>query len=231
EGEVAVETIAGHAAKMDYRAIASCVYTHPEVAWVGLTEEDAREEHPELKIGRFPFRILGRAIAAGNREGFVKVIAEPRYGEVLGVHMIGAHVTDLISEATLAMTLESTVDELIQTIHAHPTMPEAIGEAAMDAWHRAIHKAEGPPARKAQRAKGIEGRALCALLLSERSERALCRPKAAYPFPSLRSASWDWRAASRASALPAPGPARRARWNSAMAACFFPSASRIAPMW
>jgi len=140
EGEIAVETIAGRSVRMDYRAIPSCVYTHPEVAWVGLAEEDAREEHPELRIGRFPFRILGRAIASGAREGFVKVIAEPRYGEVLGVHMIGAHVTDLISEATLAMTLESTVDELIHTIHAHPTMPEAIGEAALDVWHRAIHK-------------------------------------------------------------------------------------------
>jgi dihydrolipoamide dehydrogenase len=141
EGEVAVETIAGKEAHMDYGAIPFGVYTHPEVAWVGLTEEEAAKEHPELKIGRFPFRILGRALAAGHREGFVKVIAEPRYGEILGVHMIGYHVTDLIAEAVLAMSLESTVDEIIHAIHAHPTMPEALAEASLDVWDRAIHKA------------------------------------------------------------------------------------------
>lgn len=140
EGEVAVETIAGKKARMDYSAVPSCVYTHPEVAWVGLTEEDAREEHAELRIGRFPFRALGRALASGAREGFVKIIAEPRYGEILGVHMIGSHVTDLIAEPVLAMSLEGTVDELIHAIHAHPTFPEAVPEAAMDVWERAIHK-------------------------------------------------------------------------------------------
>jgi dihydrolipoamide dehydrogenase len=140
EGEVAVETIAGKEARMDYRAVPSCVYTHPEIAWVGLTEEDAREEHSDLRIGRFPFRLLGRALASGVREGFVKIIAEPRYGEILGVHMIGNHVTDLIAEPVLAMSLEGTVDELIHAIHAHPTFPEAVPEAAMDVWERAIHK-------------------------------------------------------------------------------------------
>lgn len=140
EGEVAVENIAGHDHRVDYRAVPSGVYTHPEVAWVGLTEEDAREEHPELKIGRFPFRILGRAIAGGHREGFVKVIAEPKYGEVLGVHIIGFHATDLIAEAVLAMSLECTVEEIFNAIHAHPTMPEALGEAALDVWGRSIHK-------------------------------------------------------------------------------------------
>ncbi len=140
EGEVAVETIAGKEARMDYRAVPSCVYTHPEVAWVGLTEEEARNEHPEIRIGRFPFRTLGRAQASGNRDGFVKILAEPRYGEILGVHMIGAHATDHIAEAVLAMSLESTVDEIIHAIHAHPTMPEAMPEAAMDVWERAIHK-------------------------------------------------------------------------------------------
>ncbi len=140
-GEVAVENIAGHPVRMDYRVIPSCVYTSPEVAWVGMTEEQARERHGEVRIGRFPFRILGRALAAGMRDGFVKVIAEPKYGEVLGVHMVGAHVTDLIAEPTLGMTMEATVEEIFHTVHAHPTLAEGMLEATLDAWDRAIHKA------------------------------------------------------------------------------------------
>jgi dihydrolipoamide dehydrogenase len=140
-GEVAAEVIAGHKARMDYRVIPSCVYTSPEVAWVGLTEAEAKERHGEVRVGKFPFRIMGRAIASGYREGFVKVIAEPKYGEILGVHMIGAHVTDLISEPVLGMSMEATVDEIFHAIHAHPTLPETFQEATLDAWHRAIHKA------------------------------------------------------------------------------------------
>lgn len=139
-GEVAAEAIAGHHSRMDYRIIPSCVYTHPEVAWVGLTQEEAVERHGEVRVGTYPFRTLGRALASGFREGFVKVIAEPKYGEILGVHMIGAHVTDLIAEATLGMTMEATVEEIFHAIHAHPTLPEAFQEATLDAWHRAIHK-------------------------------------------------------------------------------------------
>jgi dihydrolipoamide dehydrogenase len=139
-GEVAAEVIAGRDARIDYHTIPSCVYTSPEVAWVGLTEEQARERHGEVNVGRYPFRTLGRSLAAGHREGFVKVIAEPRYGEILGVHMIGAHVTDLIAEAALAMSIEATVEDLFHAVHAHPTLPEALFEASMDAWHRAIHK-------------------------------------------------------------------------------------------
>jgi len=139
-GEVAAEAIAGHTAKMDYHVIPSCVYTSPEVAWVGLTQEEATERHGEVKVGKFPFRVMGRAIASGFREGFMKVIAEPKYGEILGVHMIGAHVTDLIAEATLAMAMEATVEEIFHTIHAHPTLPEIFQEATLDAWERAIHK-------------------------------------------------------------------------------------------
>jgi dihydrolipoamide dehydrogenase len=141
-GEVAAEAIAqtGHP-KMDYRTIPSCVYTSPEVAWVGLTEDEAKERYGELKVGKFPFRIMGRAIASGYRDGFVKVIAEPKYGEILGVHMIGAHVTDLIAEPTLGMTMEATVDEIFHTVHAHPTLAETFLEATLDSWHRAIHKA------------------------------------------------------------------------------------------
>lgn len=140
-GEVAAEAIAGHKAKMDYRVVPSCVYTSPEVAWVGLTQDEATERYGEVKVGKFPFRIMGRAIAAGYRDGFVKVIAEPKYGEILGVHMIGAHVTDLIAEPVLGMAMEATVDEIFHTIHAHPTLPETFLEATLDAWKRAIHKA------------------------------------------------------------------------------------------
>jgi len=140
-GEVAAEVIAGHKAHFDSRVIPSCVYTHPEVAWVGLTEEEARERHGEVCVGNFPFRIMGRAMAAGIREGFVKVVSEPKYGEILGVHMIGTHVTDLIAEAALAMSMEATVDEIFHCIHAHPTLAETFQEATLDAWHRAIHKA------------------------------------------------------------------------------------------
>jgi dihydrolipoamide dehydrogenase len=140
-GEVAAEVIAGHRARMDYRIIPSCVYTSPEVAWVGLTEAEAKERYGEVKVGKFPFRIMGRALASGYKEGFVKVIAEPKYGEILGVHMVGAHVTDLIAEPTLGMSMEATVDEIFHAIHAHPTLAETFQEATLDAWHRAIHKA------------------------------------------------------------------------------------------
>ncbi len=139
-GEVAAENIAGHAAKMDYRYVPSCVYTHPEVAWVGLTEEQARERHGDVRVGKYPFRSHGRAMAGGERDGFMKVIAEPKYGEILGVHMLGAHVTDMIAEPTLGMTMEATVDEVFHTIHPHPTFSEGFLEATLDAWNRAIHK-------------------------------------------------------------------------------------------
>lgn len=139
-GEIAAEVMAGHKARMDYRTIPSCVYTSPEVAWVGLTEEEARERYGDVKVGKFQFKPLGRALASGYKDGFVKVIAEPKYGEILGVHMIGAHVTDLISEPTAVMAMEGTVDEVFHAVHAHPTLPEAFMEATLDAWHRAIHK-------------------------------------------------------------------------------------------
>lgn len=140
EGEVAVETIAGHTARMDYRAVPNCVYTSPEVATVGLTEEQAREQHDNVRVGSFSFRALGKAMAIGEREGFVKIVSEDRYGEILGVHMVGARVTDLIAEATLAIQMEGTVEDLVHAIHAHPTMAEATLEAGLDALGRAIHK-------------------------------------------------------------------------------------------
>jgi dihydrolipoamide dehydrogenase len=140
EGEVAVENIAGHAAKMDYRTVPSCVYTSPEVAWVGLTEAQAREQHDGIKVGSFPFMALGKARAIGEREGFIKVIADDKYGQVLGVHMIGPHVTDLIAEPTTAMAMEATAEEFASTIHAHPTLAEGLMEAAADALGHSIHK-------------------------------------------------------------------------------------------
>jgi dihydrolipoamide dehydrogenase len=140
EGEVAVENIAGRDAKMDYHAVPSCVYTSPEVAWVGLTEAEARERHEGTKVGTFPFMALGKARAIGEREGFIKVIIEEKYGQVLGVHMIGAHVTDLIAEPTTALAMEATAEEFASTIHAHPTLPEALMEAAADALGHSIHK-------------------------------------------------------------------------------------------
>lgn len=139
-GEVAAETIGGRDRHLDQASIPSCVYTSPEVAWVGLTEEQARVDHEDVRVGRFPFRNLGRAQASGHRDGLVKVVADGRYGEILGVHMIGAHVTDLISEAVLAISMEATVEEIFHAVHAHPTLPEALHEATLDAWNRAIHK-------------------------------------------------------------------------------------------
>jgi dihydrolipoamide dehydrogenase len=140
EGEVAVENIAGHPVTMDYRTVPSCVYTSPEVAWVGLSEAEARERQEAVRVGTFPFMALGKARAIGERDGFVKVIIEEKFGEVLGVHMIGAHVTDLIAEPTTAMAMEATADEFANTIHAHPTLAEGLMEAAADALGRAIHK-------------------------------------------------------------------------------------------
>jgi len=140
EGEVAVEHIAGRSVKMDYRTVPSCVYTSPEVAWVGLTEAEARERHEGIRVGSFPFMALGKARAIGEREGFIKVVIEEKYGEVLGVHMIGAHVTDLIAEPTTAMAMEATAEEFASTIHAHPTLAEGLMEAAADALGHAIHK-------------------------------------------------------------------------------------------
>jgi len=140
EGEVAIENIAGHEARIDYRAIPSCVYTSPGIAWVGLTEDEARKEREGVQIGAFPFRALGKSVVDGHRDGMVKVIVDPHYGEILGVHMIGHGVTDLISEAVLAMSAECTTQELIAAVHPHPTLSEALHEAALDVWNRAIHK-------------------------------------------------------------------------------------------
>ena len=120
-----------------------CTYCDPEIGSVGLTEREARERGYEVQVGTFPFAVLGRAKMAGETDGFVKIVSDKKYDEVLGVHIIGPRSTELVAEATVALRLESTVEELIRTIHAHPTMAEAIGEAAHAAHGAAIHSVKG----------------------------------------------------------------------------------------
>jgi len=141
EGIIAVtNAVTGDNRKVDYKAVPNCVYTSPEVSSVGLTEGAAKEKGYDVTVGRFNFRPLGKAMATGEQEGFVKVVCDRKYGEVLGVHMIGAHVTDMIHEGVVALKLEATLDYMIDTMHAHPTMSEAVLEAFEDAAGHAIHK-------------------------------------------------------------------------------------------
>ena len=140
EGIVLAERIAGHEYRpIDYEQVPGCTYCDPEIGSVGLTEKEARERGYDVKIGTFKFGILARARIANETEGFVKIVAEKKYDEVLGVHMIGPRATELVAEATLALRLECTVEELVRTIHAHPTMSEAVGEAAHATHGAAIH--------------------------------------------------------------------------------------------
>ena len=140
EGILCVEKIAGqHVEALDYSNIPGCTYCSPEVASVGLTEAQAKEQGIEVKIGKFPFSASGKASAGGNTEGFVKVIFDAKYGEWLGCHMIGTGVTDMIAEAVLGRRLETTGHEVLKTIHPHPTMSEAVMEAVADAYDEVIH--------------------------------------------------------------------------------------------
>jgi dihydrolipoamide dehydrogenase len=140
EGIVAAERIAGAAEHpMRYDNIPSVGYCHPEVATIGLTEEQAKEAGHEVQVGKYPLSAHGRALTAGHSEGFVKIVADAKYGEVLGVHMIGHNVSELIAEAGMARALESTVEEIAAHAHAHPSMAEAVMEAAFAAMGRAIH--------------------------------------------------------------------------------------------
>jgi len=124
---------------IDYKFIPGCTYTHPQVASMGYTEQKAREAGFEIKVGKFPFAASGRAKAAGETAGFVKLIFEKKYGELLGVHMIGENVTELLAELVLARSLEATEEEILSAMHPHPTMSEAVMEAAGVADHKAIH--------------------------------------------------------------------------------------------
>jgi dihydrolipoamide dehydrogenase len=139
EGIVAAETIAGRTARaVDYQAVPSCTYCHPQVASLGLTEAQARERGP-VRVGKYHFQANGKAQALGEPEGLVKIVAAEGTGEILGVHILGAEATELIAEFGLGKTLEATVEEVAHTMHAHPTMSEAVMEAALDALGQAIH--------------------------------------------------------------------------------------------
>ena len=140
EGIICVEKIAGKEVEpLDYGNIPGCTYTHPEIASVGMTEASAKEAGYEVLVGKFPFTASGKATAAGAREGFVKVIFDTKYGEWLGAHMIGENVTEMIAEVVAARKLETTGKEIIETIHPHPTMSEAIMEAVAQAYGECIH--------------------------------------------------------------------------------------------
>jgi dihydrolipoamide dehydrogenase len=140
EGICCVEAIAGkHPTPVKYDAIPGCTYCQPQVASVGLTEAKAKEQGHDVAVGRFPFRPLGKSIAVGETEGFVKLIFDKKYGELLGAHILGNEATDLIAELVLAKTAEATAHDIIKTVHAHPTLTEAVMEAAANAFGEAIH--------------------------------------------------------------------------------------------
>lgn len=142
EGIVAVTNIVKNREdKMDYRSVPNCVYTVPEVASVGLTQSEAETQGYDVTVGKFSFRPLGKPMAIQEQDGFVKIVAEKKYGEILGVHMIGPHVTDMIHEGVAAIKLEATLEYMAEAIHAHPTLSEAVHEAFEDAEGLAIHKA------------------------------------------------------------------------------------------
>ena len=140
EGIICVEAICGHHPQaLNYGNIPGCTYTHPEVASVGLTEEQAKEKGYELRVGKFPFSASGKASASGHKDGFVKVIFDKKYGEWLGCHMMGEGVTDMIAEAVVARNLETTGMEVLKSVHPHPTMSEAVMEAVAQAYEECIH--------------------------------------------------------------------------------------------
>ncbi|MBL7953424.1 MAG: dihydrolipoyl dehydrogenase, partial [Flavobacteriales bacterium] len=140
EGIICVEQIAGHHPQpLDYGNIPGCTYCSPEVASVGITEKQAKEKGLEIKVGKFPFSASGKASAAGAKDGFVKLIFDAKYGELLGAHMIGYNVTEMIAECVSIRKLETTGHEIIKTVHPHPTMSEAIMEAAAAAYGEVIH--------------------------------------------------------------------------------------------
>jgi dihydrolipoamide dehydrogenase len=140
EGHVLAEQLAGqHPHPINYGNIPSCTYCHPEVASIGLTEQQCKERKLDYKVGKFPFSASGRARTSGETEGFVKIIRDSKYGEILGAHIIGAHATELIHEVAVARENEYTVEEIDLAIHAHPTMAEAVAEAALDSLGKMIH--------------------------------------------------------------------------------------------
>ena len=140
EGIILAEVLAGHHAQvLDYSNIPGATYCHPEVASVGLTEQQCKDQKLEYKVGKFPFSANGRARTSGDTDGFVKIIRGAKYGEILGAHIVGAHATEMIHELVVARTNEYTVEEVDLAVHAHPTLSEAIAEAALDSMGRMIH--------------------------------------------------------------------------------------------
>ena len=139
EGKTAIENIAGKEKKMNYKIVPKCVFCMPEISSVGLTEEEAKNKYGNVKVSRFPYMANGKALGMGESEGLVKLIADGHGGKILGVHIIGAHASDLIAEATLGLSLNASADEIIDTIHAHPTLAEMIAEAAEGITGKPIH--------------------------------------------------------------------------------------------
>jgi dihydrolipoamide dehydrogenase len=140
EGMAVAEIIAGHRPKIEYAAIANVVYTHPEVASVGMTEAEARAAGLDIRVGSFPFKANSRARCTGEEEGFIKMIAAANTGTIVGIHIIGAHASELIAEGALTIQKRMTVQDIAATPHAHPTLSEAMKEAALAVEKRAIHK-------------------------------------------------------------------------------------------
>lgn len=143
EGRIAVENILGKKSEVNYRVIPICLYGNPEASSIGLTEEEAVREYGEVQVGKFPFMACGRSIAEGTQEGMVKIVSEKRYGEVLGVHILGPMATELIHLGAMAMKYEIGVEEIKELIFAHPTFSEAFFEAALDTYGEAIHMMKG----------------------------------------------------------------------------------------
>jgi len=139
EGIVAVENISGKEVLMDYKVVPNCVFSLPEVASVGLNEEEARKKYDQIKVSKFPYLANGKALGMGETEGMVKIIADSDTSELLGLHILGAHASDLIAEGTLALSMEATAEEIVNTIHAHPTLAETIAEAAEGIIGKPIH--------------------------------------------------------------------------------------------
>src|SRR5690606_23919228 len=140
EGVAAAEWIAGlERPALDPLRIPACIYAQPQVAWIGLTEAQAKERYGEVRVGRFPFTASGKAVASAQTAGFAKIVAEPRFGQIVGAHLVGHGATELIAELALAMTLEATTTEIAHTSHAHPTLSEAILEASLAAEGRSLN--------------------------------------------------------------------------------------------
>jgi dihydrolipoamide dehydrogenase len=143
---LAADNAMGKEAHMDYNVVPNPIYTFPEIAFVGLTEAQAKEKYPEARTERFPWAAIGKAVAIGETEGFTKIIMG-KYGEILGAHIIGPDATNLISEFSLAMRSELTVDEISDTIHPHPTLSEGIREAVLTVEGRPVHIVAKQPAK------------------------------------------------------------------------------------